>query len=240
MVLAPVLGKMEAGCLVLWSAEGRLSWQGCVYDQMAGNVVELQGSSCPQRETFLSSTWDVNLTSKNHFSPSQSQRKGSTAGPRSTAATPGLPFPLTNSRAPVKMLVFQTQNNKNKSQSPKQTISLEISVGEMSQSQRHSPGTIPALRGSLHLPFYKKTRKQNKVIFSVFSTGATEKRQEASNYRSLTTLIRFLLNTRRVLDRSSLTEALWNRSLAFPQGFSPRWLGPGDHGGRGQGSRLLL
>lgn len=53
-------------------------------------------------------------------------------------------------------------------------ISLEISVDAMSQNQRHSPGTIPALKGSLHLPFYKKTTEQNN-LFSIFHRSNQKK-----------------------------------------------------------------
>lgn len=71
------------------------------------------------------------------------------------------------------MLVFPNPKETNKNQNPKQTISLEISVDEMSQSQRHSPGTIPALKGSLHLPFYKKTTQNN--LFSIFHRSNQKK-----------------------------------------------------------------
>lgn len=73
----------------------------------------------------------------------------------------------------VKMLVFPNQKQ-SKSQNPKQTISLEISVDAMSQNQRHSPGTIPALKGSLHLPFYKKTTEQNN-LFNIFHRSNQKK-----------------------------------------------------------------
>ena len=93
---APVLGKMEAGCLVLWSAEGRLSWQGFVYEQMAGNSVELPGSSVPKERHFCPPHGPT-LTSKNHFLPHSPRERVAQQGP--LAATPGLPFPLTYVRS---------------------------------------------------------------------------------------------------------------------------------------------
>lgn len=125
-------------------------------------------------ETFLSSTW-TNPHLWKPFSPSQSQRKGNPSkGIGPSATTPGLPFLLTNYVHGKNACFSKPKTNKNKNQNPQQTISLEISVDEMSQSQRHSPGTIPALKGSLHLPFYKKTTKQNN-LFSIFHRSNQKK-----------------------------------------------------------------
>lgn len=80
--------------------------------------------------------------------------------PGPSAAACGLPFLCTGKMLPF----FQAENEK----SP---IGLEISLQvKMSQSQRHSPGTIPAVKGSLHLPFYKKGKKQtnSKSSFQYF------------------------------------------------------------------------
>lgn len=55
---APVLGKMEAGCVVLWS-EGRLSWQGRYLRADCRKCDGTPGFLCPQTETFLSSTWTI-------------------------------------------------------------------------------------------------------------------------------------------------------------------------------------
>lgn len=122
--------------------------------------MELPGSSVPKRKHFFPPR-GPSLTSENH-SPSQSQRKGNPSkGIGPSAAAPGFLFLLTNYVRGKNAYFSKPKTNKNTNQNPKQTISLEISVDEMSQSQRHSPGTIPALRGSLHLPFYKKTTKQS-------------------------------------------------------------------------------
>lgn len=102
---APVLGKMEAGCLVLWSAEGRLSWQGCVYDQMAGNVVELPGSSVP-RERHFCPPHGPTLTSKNHFLPHSPREREAQQGPRSTGCHSWASFSSDQLTCAVKMLIF--------------------------------------------------------------------------------------------------------------------------------------
>lgn len=150
--------------VVLWS-EGRLSWQGRDLRADCRKCDGTPGFLCPQTETFLSSTWTIPHLWK-PFPPSQSQRKGNPSkGIGPSATTPGFLFLLTNYVHGKNAYFSKPETNKNTNQNPKQTISLEISVDEMSQSQRHSPGTIPALKGSLHLPFYKKTTKQSFQYF---------------------------------------------------------------------------
>lgn len=135
------------------------------------------GILCPQRHFFPPRR--PTLTSKNHFPPHSPREKGNPArAHRSICCHSWAPFPADQFTCAVKMLVFpnqkQTKIKTTPPPPPNQTISLEISVDEMSQSQRHSPGTIPALKGSLHLPFYKKTTKRNN-LFSTFHRSNQKK-----------------------------------------------------------------
>lgn len=52
---APVLGKMEARCLVLWSEEGRLFLARLCLRADGRKFDGTPRFLCPQRETFLSS-----------------------------------------------------------------------------------------------------------------------------------------------------------------------------------------
>lgn len=138
------------------------------------------------------------LTSKKTILPHSPKEKTDPA--RASVHLP-LPFQLTDFCVVKCLFCFFPPPNPN-TKTPDKPSAQKFLWMNCPKGQRHSPGTIPALKGSLHLPLYKDD-KQNLVIL-VFSTGATKKkkkRQEASNYRSLIVLIRFLLNTQGSLQK---------------------------------------
>lgn len=165
----------------------------------------IPGILCPQRH-FFPPQGLITLTSKNHFPPLTVLEKKETqqGHHRSICYHSWAPFPADQFTCVVKMLVFPNQK-----QTKIKTVPHPPQPSAWKFLWMKCPkvrGTLPAQsllwRGLSTSPFIK--RQQNETIFSVLSTGATKKRQEASNYRSLTIiLIRFLLNTQGSLQRSS-------------------------------------
>lgn len=184
---------------------------------------------CPQRH-FSSSASKIQfpLTVPKK---SQAQRGHRAVGRRSWA-----PFSVGQFTCTVKMLVLPNPQTNIKNQNPKQSISLEFLWLQCPEVR----GTLPAqslLRGSLHLP-YKKTRKQNSHICSIFHRS-NQKKAGSFHIRVLSgNISKVLLDTQGSLQRSPLTEALWNKSLAFPQSSSPECRGlEADRRAEGHGSR---